>query len=266
MPPAGYFSDASVLRRVQGEQIVALAGPRALLMQAAHPVAFAGFVDRTGSLQDPYGRLERTAAVLNAIGFGTREEADRATRRVRAMHRRIRGELEEPAGRFPAGTPWAADDPALLLWVLGSLADSCLLVYRRYVGRLSPAEQQGFWEDWMLIGELFGLPAAAMPATIGEFRDYMDGMVASGDLHVGERARELAIDVVMRPPLPAVLLPVRELVNQVTVGLLPSEVRRLYGFKWDPLRGLAVQGGAEYVRRLVVPVLPRRLRRVSGAR
>ena len=49
------------------------------------------------------------------------------------MHRRVRGELAAPAGRFAAGTPYAADDPALLLWILAALADSAAVVYQRYV-------------------------------------------------------------------------------------------------------------------------------------
>ena len=61
---------------------------------------------------------------MDAITFGPRAEADRLTRRVRAMHRRVRGELAEPAGRFPAGTPYAADDPELLLWILAAIVDS----------------------------------------------------------------------------------------------------------------------------------------------
>src|SRR5215204_3291838 len=129
MPPRGYFDDASLLRSVVGDRVTGLSGPRALLVMAAHPVAFAGFFAHTGALDDPYARLERTAAVLDAIAFGTRATADRATRRVRAMHRRVRGRLAEPAGRFPAGTPYAADDPALLLWILATLVDSALLVY-----------------------------------------------------------------------------------------------------------------------------------------
>src|SRR3712207_8976868 len=54
----------------------------------------------------PYTTLFRS----NAVAFGTREEADRATRRVGAMHGRVRGALPEPAGRFPAGTPYRADE------------------------------------------------------------------------------------------------------------------------------------------------------------
>src|SRR3954465_2871854 len=109
------FNADSLLRRVIREQVVGLSGPRALLMQAAHPVAFAGFFAHTGALDEPYERLQRPVRVLGLIGYGDRAEAQRATRRVRRIHRRIRGELPEPAGRFPARTPYRSDDPALLL-------------------------------------------------------------------------------------------------------------------------------------------------------
>ena len=40
----GYFTDDSMLRRVNRERALALAGPRALLMQAAHPLAVSGLL------------------------------------------------------------------------------------------------------------------------------------------------------------------------------------------------------------------------------
>jgi uncharacterized protein (DUF2236 family) len=51
------FDHTSVLRRVHREHVVGLGGPRALLMMAAHPVAFEGFFASTGSLDEPYERL-----------------------------------------------------------------------------------------------------------------------------------------------------------------------------------------------------------------
>ena len=249
-----------MLRRVHREQIIALAGPRALLLMAAHPVAFAGFFAHTGALDDPYVRLERTAQVLESITYGSRQAADSQTARVRALHRRVRGRLTEPAGRFPAGTPYAADDPELLLWILACLADSNLLVHDRYLGALAIEDQEAYWRDFRTVGRLFGLRGDQMPGAVADFREYMRGMLDGGDLHVTDRARQLGREIVLNPPVPRAARPLLELANFVTVGLLPSRIRKGYGLRWDPARSLILLGGAEYTRRVLVPLLPDRLR------
>lgn len=244
MAPSGYFDDDSLLREVVGHRLTALSGPRALLVMAAHPVAFQGFFAHTGALDEPYARLRRTGQVLDAIAFGTREDADRATRRVRAIHRRVHGEL-------PDGTPYRADDPELLLWILAAMAESALVVYPRYVRRLSDAERDALWRDYRVVGRRFGLRERDMPRDVDAFDAYMAAMYAGADLVVTDAARELAKEIVMRPPVPLYLRPLRELVNQITVGLLPGTLRRQYGFSWDPLRSVAHRGGAEYSRRVL---------------
>ena len=105
-----------------------------------------------------------------------------------------------------------------------------------------------------------------MPADIDGFEAYMAERYASPELVVTPQARELAVEIVLRPPVPLHLRPVLELVNQITVGLLPAPVRAQYGFSWDPLRSVALHGGAEYVKRVVVPVLPERVRMLPLAR
>lgn len=257
---AGHFNDDSIIRRVHRNKVMALSGPRALLMQAAHPVAFAGFFVSTDAIQDPYARLRRTGEVLHTIVFGERARASRATARVRAVHRRARGELAEPAGRFPAGTPWAADDPNLLLWILATLVDSGVIVYERYVGALRRNEREAYWADYRVVGSLFGLADRDMPERIGDLEDYIGDMLRGDVLHVSPQARELAIQIVMRPPVPLAARPLLELANFVTIGLLPSKLRREYGLRWDPVRGLMLRIGAEYTKRLVLPVLPPRIR------
>ena len=253
-----------MIRRIHREYVVGLAGHRALLMQAAHPVAFAGFFMSTGSLDDPYPRLRRTAQVLDTILFGERDEADRVTARVRHVHAQMRGVLPEPAGRFPAGTPWAADDPELTLWILATLADSGALVYTRYLGGLTRAERDAYWQDWRVVGRLFGLADADMPADDRELRSYMRHMLQGDTLHVSKEARELGIHVVLRPPVPVAARPLLELANFITVGLLPARIRRQYGLWWDPGRSLLLRAGAESTKRLLVPVLPGKLRFRGG--
>jgi uncharacterized protein (DUF2236 family) len=256
----GYFDDRSVIRRVHRERVMALAAGRSLLLMAAHPVAFEGFFAQTISLQEPYERLQRTSQLLSLITYGPREPARAGTARVRALHRRVRGTLPEAAGRFPAGTPYAADDPELLLWILASLFDSNLLVHDRYIGSLVGEERRQLWREYRVIGRLFGLRAGEMPRELEDLREYMSVMLDGDDLHVTGRARELGARIVLHPPIPLLGRPLLELANFVTVGLLPPRLREEYRLSWDPARSIALFGGAQYARRVLLPLLPGRLR------
>ena len=197
----GYFDEDSVIRKVLRERALALSGPRALLMQAAHPLAVAGLLAHSDALEDPYIRLARTAKIMNLITFGSRAEADRATRRVRAMHRAVRGRLPEAVGRYPAGTPYRADDPELLMWILYSLVDSAAVVYRAYVGRLSLDDREALWEDYKVVGRLFGLRRGQMPETVSDLEDYGRAMLSGDKLFVGDWARRRAREIVLEPPV-----------------------------------------------------------------
>jgi uncharacterized protein (DUF2236 family) len=266
---AGHFTDASMLRRVNRERALALAGPRALLMQAAHPLAVAGLLSHSTALDEPYERLARTAKVLRTITFGSRRDADRVTAHVRAMHRRVSGVLAEPIGPYPAGTRYRADDPELLLWVLFTLVDSATVVYRKYVRGMSRDEEAALWEDYRLVGRLFGLADRDMPATLAELDDYRRTMLDGDRLHVSRWARERARRIVLDPPIPWQARPLLETVNFITIGLLPDRIREQYGFFPLPppiVRKALVAGGAAYVRRGVLPLLPERLRLVPAAR
>jgi uncharacterized protein (DUF2236 family) len=256
----GYYDETSLIRRIHREHVVGIGGARALLMQAAHPVAFAGFFMSTGALDDPYPRLERTAAVIDTIMWGEREDADRVTAIVRAVHSRMRGVLPETVGKFPAGTPWGADDPDLLLWIIATLADSGELVYRRYVGDLTNAERDAYWEDYRVMGRLFGLQDSDMPEDWAGLRAYVDDMLAGDILYLSPTARELGRQIVLHPPVPLLARPLLELADFIVIGLLPHTIRRQYKFWWHPARSAALRVGAESTKRVLVPVLPDKLR------
>lgn len=259
----GWFDDHSMLRRVHRERVIALSGPRALLMQAAHPLAVAGLVAHSSALDEPYERLARTAQVMHAIGFGTRAEGNEAARRVRAMHRKLRGRLRQPVGRFPAGTEYRADDPELLMWVLFTLVDSGLVVYRTYVGELSRDDEAAYWKDYRTVGRLFGLRADEMPRTLADLDDYRRTMLDGDTLVVSEWARERARAIVLDPPVSLAARPLLETANFVTIALLPDRIREQYGFSPVPpafVRKAMVRAGGEYVKRAVLPLLPARVR------
>ena len=266
--PNGYFDDSSMLRRINRERVLVLSGPRALLMQAAHPLAVSGLLAHTESLDEPYERLERVAQVLTAIGFGTREEADRMTAPVRAAHGRVSGKLKEDVGPYPAGTPYRAADPELLMWVLFTLIDSALVVYRRYIGELDRPAEAAYWEDYKVVGELFGLERTEMPDTLDDLNSYRREMLEGDRLYVTDWAGEKARRIVLDPPVPVYARPLVETANFITIALLPDRLRDAYGF--SPLVPIAarralVAGGAAYVKRALLPLLPSRLRYVPAA-
>jgi uncharacterized protein (DUF2236 family) len=266
---SGYFDDRSMLRRVHRERAVALSGPRALLMQAAHPLAVFGLLAHSSALDEPYERLARTAQTMDTIAFGSRAEADRLTRRVRAMHRRVSGKLPEPIGAYDAGTTYRADDPELLLWVLFSLVDSALVVYRKYVRSLTREQEAAFWEDYKIVGRLFGLKRGELPDTLEDLDSYRRRMLDGDELHVTDWARRRARQIVLAPPVPLLARPLLETVNFTTIALLPDAIREQYGFSPLPpvaLRKALVAGGADYLKRAVIPLLPSRVRLVPSAR
>ncbi|MDX6699072.1 MAG: hypothetical protein QOE65_2469 [Solirubrobacteraceae bacterium] len=248
-----------MLWRVLRERAVRLSAPRALLLQAAHPLVWAGLMGYGRGLDPAHDRLNRTATALGLAAFGSPQDADRVGRRVRDIHARAHGRLRHDAGRFPRGTPYAADDPELLLWVLAPIADSALAVHDLLVRPLSRDERDGVWQGYRQLGEVFGLAPDATPATIEELDAYMAEMVAGPDLHVGRDVRAHLPAAVLRPRVAASRRPLVGLLGVVTAGLLPPRLRRDYGVSWGPARRRALRTAARGTR-AVATRLPDRLR------
>ena len=255
-----------MLRRVHQERAVGLLyGQRALLMQATHPVAFTGLLGSTKGVDAPFRRLARTAQIMETVFFGSTEEADRVTRRVRGMHARVRGETDRAAGPHPAGSPYAADRPDMLLWILACLADSALSIHRWLVGPLSRSQLEHYWDDYLLVGELFGLDRGDAPGTYRDFRTWYRGRIRSGDLFVTDEARELGRKVAFALPLPAPRRAALPAINLAVAGTLPPVVRRMYRLPWTPAHDAAFRS-LVVGSRLSRPVVPAALKHGACAR
>ncbi|MGH2971912.1 MAG: oxygenase MpaB family protein [Gaiellaceae bacterium] len=243
----GYFDDASAIRRIGRESILMLGGPRALLMQAAHPLVAAGIVDHSRYREDPWRRLARTMAALYTIVFGTSAEADRMGAITRAAHRRVHGTR--------GGRSYSAADPDLMLWVHSTLVDTGLALYEVYVRRLDEATADEFYEQMKIVAHVFGVPDGVHPPTLADFRCYQHELVSTGVVRVGADARAVA-ETVLSPPVPLPLrLPLGTLARH-TAGLLPPELREQYKLR-------APLPGAAFSTRRLVPLLPSSLRRTE---
>ncbi len=209
---------------------------------------------------------------MSTIGFGAREDADADhAGRCARMHARVQRQAQASrSGDFPAGTPYRADQPDLLLWVLFTLVDSGIVVYRKYVGSMSRAEEAAYWDDYKVVGELFGLDALGharhprRPATTTAARCSRATPCSSPTGPASARARSCSSRRCPGSPSRCCRRP-----TSSPSRLLPDRIRREYGFAPlppAPVRKALVAGGAEYVKRAVIPFVPDRLRlRAGGA-
>jgi uncharacterized protein (DUF2236 family) len=248
-------------RRVHGDRTVGLLyGQRALLIGALEPLTYTGTVLTTKAGDHLFARLARTAKVQETVFLGTREEADEALAAVRRLHERVEGRLPEAAGPFPAGTPFSALDPKLMLWTLAVIADSGRAIYETMVRRLSEAEREALWQDYIRFGELFGIPRTEAPATYPECRAWWEGRLASPYLQATPHALEVAPLVAFQQPVPMVARGNLALQNLVITGTLPPRVREIFGISWTPVQEGAFRAFTAN-HRLVRHLLPRQVRR-----
>jgi uncharacterized protein (DUF2236 family) len=260
----GLFEPDGMMRVVNREAALLLGGPRALLMQLAHPLVAAGVDEHSDFRRDPLGRLWRTLDAMLRIVFGDRDTALTAARQIDAVHGHVRGALKIGTCAFPAGTRYEARDPELLLWVHATLVDSALATYERLIARLLPAQRAAFYTESKQLGELLGIPAERLPVEVDDFEQYLRGMISGPCLEVTPTARDLA-NAVLHPPIRLVPRLAGDAASIVTLALLPPILRERYGFRWSRAHELGGDLALRSVRR-ALPLLPRAARWMPHAR
>jgi uncharacterized protein (DUF2236 family) len=217
----GYLGPDSVAWKVVGHPVSLVGGLRALIVQSLHPLAMAGVAQHSDYRNRSLDRLRRTAYYVTATTFGDRATADAAARRVRAIHRKIRG--TDPV----TGRAYSADDPDTQLWVHCVEWHSFLAAYRAYGGRLTTEEQDRYHEEGARVAPLVGLPEAMVPRSVAEQRDYFESV--RPQLVLSPDARD-AIRFVLSPPLTRDLLPFQipiRLLARAALAIVPRDLRRL---------------------------------------
>jgi uncharacterized protein (DUF2236 family) len=250
----GYFAPESVIRRLGNSALIPLlGGGPAVLLQVAHPLVAAGVVEHSDYRNDLWRRLLRTLRALYLIVYGSKQEAERAGEAVAAVHAHVHGMTREQLGPFPAGAPYAAADPDLMLWVHATLVETSLAAQRRFVGRLEADEEKAYYREMTIVARLFGLPAAAIPATLNDFHEYMGAQLAGPEICITPPAREVAT-VILEASLP---VPLRLLVpahRLATAALLPTRLRQEYGLGWSRAHALPLALAARSMHHLAPPL------------
>jgi uncharacterized protein (DUF2236 family) len=261
----GYFPrGASVLRMVHEDKAVGLTyGQRALCVGAVKPLNYVGTSEHTASKRTPFRRIAHTGGMFEAVFFGPRARADKALAAVDVMHRRVVGNLPEDAGpHYPAGTPYSAMAPELMLWTVAVIADSAEWFYERLVRPLGVAEREALWQDYLHFGELFGMPREGAPASHGEFREWYERQLAGEDLHLTEEARFMGYASAFEIPMPSSRQIAKRVHDLLMLASLPERVRELYGLRYGRAERAAC-AGAIALTRSTFALTPARFRRGS---
>jgi uncharacterized protein (DUF2236 family) len=238
----GYFPRGrSLLRQVHEERAVGLMyGQRALCVGAVKPLNYVGTSEHTRAKATPFRRIAHTGAMFERVFFGTRSEADRTLAAVRAMHERVLGALPQDAGaHYPAGTPYSALDPELMLWTVAVIADSAIWFYEHLVRPLREGEREALWQDYVRFAELFGTPRAAVPSTYAAFRAWYAAQLAGDDLFLTDEARYMGHASAFRIPMAGSRARAKRVHDLLMLGSLPPRVRELYGLRYTPAQAAA---------------------------
>lgn len=234
--------------RINREAVLLGAGPASLLLQVAHPLIAAGVAQHSDFRSDPFGRLRRTLATTLDIVFGDGVTAERAVRRLNRVHAGVRGPSGEEAAALTGAGSYRALDPELLLWVQATLIVTSVEAYRRWVGDVTDAEADRFWQEARSVGVRMGIPLRVSPPDWGALLAYWSRMLApDGPIQVTAEARSMA-PMLVRPPLPLGPGWAVDALGLPGLDLLPPRLRVAYGIPWGSRRARAARLIATGVR------------------
>ena len=244
--------------RISGDARIFGASGYALLLQVTHPSVGAGVSEHSNFKEGPWGRLLRTLDYTTSVVYGGPDLAWEVGRRVREMHKRIKGVR-------PDGERYHALEPAPYAWVHATLAESIVRAHNLFCRpALGAWETDEFWEEWRRMGRLIGVRYEDLPETWPGLLSYFDRMVAD-ELRDTEAAQDVLTSLISptAPPLPGmrdwvwrvVSWPSTRAGSLATLGMLPPNLRERLGVEWTPSRERRFRRMAAVTRR-ARPLMP----------
>jgi uncharacterized protein (DUF2236 family) len=220
-----WFEPGSPITRVHGDASMFVGGLRALLLQTLHPAAMRAVSEHSGFRGDMWGRLHRTSTFLAVTTFGVASDAQQAVAMVKRIHERV-------TGTMPDGTPYAASDPHLLMWVHVAEADSFLRAHQLY-GRepLDAAGRDEYVAQIAEVGRRLGV--VDPPTTEAELAEVLASYRA--ELRGTPEAREAVRYVLLRPPLPLAARAPYGVLAAAAIAMMPAWTRLPLRLPWLPV-------------------------------
>jgi len=218
----GFFGPGSVTWRLSTDLSSPIAGLRALMVQALHPLAMAGVDQHSDWRSDPVGRLAATSSYLTIVSVGDKATAERVSERVRRVHEHVRG-VDTVTGQ-----PYAAGDPALLLWVHAAFVDSNIAAAQLFGRPLMAVDADRYVAEMVAAAKLVGVPTDMVPASVAELERYIESVRPI--LRATPAARESMAYLLDPPGLDPDVAEIWQDSREGTIASLPDWARDMYGY------------------------------------
>lgn len=224
----GFFGPDSVTWKVWSYPTsIVLGFLRAVVVEELDPYLVAS-VDQSGQVkQRPKLRYDRTMQYFATVKFGDAESVLQASDTLMKIHARAVGDDPVTGGRYDA------NDPASQLWIHLTAWHSILYVYEVFgPGKLTPAEEEQYWEECARAAEFQTIDPADVPRTRegvrAYFAAYRPKLVGS---EVAQDMMDFLLDASTTVVPDAVPAPARYLFNAVVrrgvIATMPRWMRKL---------------------------------------
>ncbi|MFD1658129.1 oxygenase MpaB family protein [Streptomyces caeni] len=215
----------------------ALAMVRATVLEAAHPQIGAALIGNSTFVAHPWRRLRNTFVSMQRM-FGSDEQVrSREAARLNRLHARLRGTDTQ-------NRPYNAMDPHARAWVVATLFESAVTMYRLSGQPLEQTAMERLYAEFQGFLAAMGDEAGHLPPALHEFWAYYDRVVAE-ELENTEAMRIILYRLFDHLPAPPLLngLPtlwatgralIGPVIGAITVASLPEPFRRRAGLPEMP--------------------------------
>lgn len=254
------FGPDSLMWEQIGLYTSAIAGNSVFILQVMHP-AIGTVVDRLSSFRtDPLGRAARSFASVQTWVYGGRTAIEEG-KRLREMHKPLSA-VDDEGRRHHAlsAEPWA--------WVHLTGFYAAVTAARYFApAPLTEEEERQIFDEFLQLGRILQVPERMLPASIPDYWDYFDDMVAN-TLVPHKVAHEVLGQMGQVPPnVPKPLRPAvaplsmagGRLGRLITIGTLPAEAREKLGLTWSAADERRLRLAGQVIGRST-PLLPERVR------
>lgn len=230
----GFFGPGSVTWKVWGYPTSYVLGfARAVTIEHFDPNLAAAVVQSGGVKYRPSTRYGRTLRYFGMVAFGASEETARAADVLVKVHSKAIGNDPVTGGEYDANKPDSQ------LWIHVTAWHSILKCYEEFgPGKLSPEEEDQYWEECARAAELTTADVSKCPRTreqvhayFEEWRPRLAGSEAAQDMINFILPLQVALPADMADVAKLAFLPLTYVLRKAIISTYPQHMRAMAGIQ-----------------------------------